>query len=130
MRVAVERVAEALPARGLKLVVAESCTGGLLAAALTERPGASRFLHAGLVTYSNAAKMALLGVEPRTLAAEGAVSEGVAREMVEKVLVMVRPWIRDLNLCNLILMGSLLHGYLIRITCVIFMKLDILIPII
>ena len=78
----VAEVAEALAAAGLRLALAESCTGGLVAARLTERPGASRFLEAGLVTYSDAAKQSLLGVRNETLAAHGAVSEPVAREML------------------------------------------------
>ena len=76
-------VSEALARLGLRLALAESCTGGLVAARLTDRPGASRFLEAGLVTYSNTAKRELLGVRPDTLAAHGAVSEAVAREMLE-----------------------------------------------
>lgn len=81
MTARVERVAERLSARGLRLVVAESCTGGMLAAALTDRAGASRFLDAGLVTYSNDAKERMLGVQPETLAAYGAVSRQVAEAM-------------------------------------------------
>ncbi|MDX1673997.1 MAG: CinA family protein [Longimicrobiales bacterium] len=78
----VAEVSEALTAAGLRLALAESCTGGLVAARLTDRPGASRFLEAGLVTYSNAAKQSLLGVRSETLAAHGAVSEPVVREML------------------------------------------------
>lgn len=78
-----EAVGEVLADRGLKLVLAESCTGGLLAARFTDRPGASRFFEAGLVTYSNAAKQSVLGVSPETLAAHGAVSGEVAREMLD-----------------------------------------------
>ncbi|MFW5947024.1 MAG: CinA family protein [Gemmatimonadota bacterium] len=75
------RVAGALVRQGLRLAVAESCTGGLLAARLTARAGASRYLDAGLVTYSDRAKEQLLGVDPETLAAEGAVSGAVVRQM-------------------------------------------------
>jgi nicotinamide-nucleotide amidase len=82
MKALVERAGEALARRGLRLVTAESCTGGLMAAAFIDRPGASRFFHAGLVTYSDAAKTELLGVQPGTLADHGAVAEAVAREMV------------------------------------------------
>lgn len=78
-----ERVGEALAGRGTRLAVAESCTGGMVSARLTDRPGASRFLVAGLTVYSNDAKVSLLGVSPETLAAHGAVSEAVAREMLE-----------------------------------------------
>ncbi|PAW74451.1 MAG: competence/damage-inducible protein A [Pedosphaera sp. Tous-C6FEB] len=65
------------------LALAESCTGGFLANRLTNVPGASAVFLAGLVTYSNAAKEQFLGVRPATLAAHGAVSEVVAREMAE-----------------------------------------------
>lgn len=76
-----ERVADRLVGRGWRLAVAESCTGGLVTALLTDRAGASRYLDAGLVTYSNAAKETVLGVRTGTLATHGAVSEAVAREM-------------------------------------------------
>jgi nicotinamide-nucleotide amidase len=65
------------------LSLAESCTGGHIANRLTNVPGASVVFLAGLVTYSNAAKMNLLGVRPETLAQHGAVSEATAREMAE-----------------------------------------------
>jgi PncC family amidohydrolase len=79
----IDRVAGRMIDRGLRLALAESCTGGLLAARLTERPGASRYLAAGVVAYSNEAKSRLLGVRPATLAAHGAVSEAVAVEMAD-----------------------------------------------
>lgn len=78
----VDAVSDSLVRRGLRLVTAESCTGGLMAARFIDRPGASRFFHAGLVTYSDAAKQELLGVRSETLGAFGAVSEAVALEMV------------------------------------------------
>ncbi len=65
------------------LALAESCTGGLIAHQLTNVPGASAVLLAGLVTYSNQAKEKLLGVRAETLAEHGAVSQAVAREMAE-----------------------------------------------
>ncbi|RME13969.1 MAG: CinA family protein [Alphaproteobacteria bacterium] len=68
-------------AKGLKIATAESCTGGMVAAALTDIPGASDVFERGAVTYSNAAKREMLGVRAETLAAHGAVSEEVAREM-------------------------------------------------
>ena len=71
--------------RGANLTVAtaESCTGGLVAAALTDPPGASAVFLWGVVCYSNDAKTGLLGVSPATLARWGAVSEPVAAEMAE-----------------------------------------------
>jgi nicotinamide-nucleotide amidase len=74
-------VIAALKRRGWTIATAESCTGGLIAAALTEVPGASAVVDRGYVTYSNAAKTEMLGVRPATLAAHGAVSEPVAAEM-------------------------------------------------
>ncbi|QFT59850.1 Nicotinamide-nucleotide amidohydrolase PncC [Sulfitobacter sp. THAF37] len=68
------------------IACAESCTGGLVAAALTELPGSSVMFDRGFVTYSNAAKTALLGVKPGTLRMHGAVSEEVAREMAAGAL--------------------------------------------
>jgi nicotinamide-nucleotide amidase len=69
--------------RSLTLATAESCTGGLIAAALTEVAGSSDVVERGFVTYSNNAKMELLGVRKATLERHGAVSELVAREMAE-----------------------------------------------
>ena len=73
----------ALRARGWMLATAESCTGGRLAGAITDVPGASDVFDRGFVTYSNEAKIEMLGVAPATLAAQGAVSEAVAREMAQ-----------------------------------------------
>lgn len=72
--------------RGLKFATAESCTGGMVAAALTDVAGSSDVFERGFVTYSNAAKLELLGVAAETLAAHGAVSGPVAREMAEGAL--------------------------------------------
>ena len=69
-----------------KIAVAESCTGGLLAAALTDLPGSSAIFERGFVTYSNAAKIELLGVSADTLARHGAVSEPVAKAMARGAL--------------------------------------------
>ena len=66
---------------GLRITCAESCTGGMVAVALTEIAGSSDVFERGFVTYSNAAKVELLGVSPQTLTDHGAVSEPVAREM-------------------------------------------------
>lgn len=77
------RVSAGLVERGMTLAVAESCTGGLLSARLTDLEGASRFLLAGLITYSNESKTRLLGVPEAALQAHGAVSEPVVRAMAE-----------------------------------------------
>lgn len=71
---------------GLKIATAESCTGGMISAALTDVAGSSDVFDRGFVTYSNAAKIAMLGVRPRSLAEFGAVSEPVAQEMAEGAL--------------------------------------------
>ena len=73
----------ALQAKGLTIATAESCTGGLIAAALTAIPGSSASVLAGYVTYSNEAKARMLGVAEATLTDHGAVSEPVARQMAE-----------------------------------------------
>lgn len=73
-------------ARGLTVTTAESCTGGMVAAALTDISGSSEIFERGLVTYSNAAKQDLLGVARATLDAHGAVSEQVAAEMATGAL--------------------------------------------
>ena len=73
-------------ARGWRIATAESCTGGMVAVALTDIAGSSDVFDRGFVTYSNAAKTDLLGVAPATLAAHGAVSEPVARAMAAGAL--------------------------------------------
>lgn len=70
-----------LIAAGLTVATAESCTGGWIAKSLTDVSGSSECFGFGIVSYSNAAKEALLGVSPNTLAAHGAVSEATVREM-------------------------------------------------
>lgn len=79
-------VIDAARARGWRIAIAESCTGGMIAAALTDVPGSSDVFDRGFVTYSNAAKQEMLGVDPATLQAHGAVSEAVAREMAAGAL--------------------------------------------
>jgi nicotinamide-nucleotide amidase len=68
---------------GRTIATAESCTGGMIAAALTDIAGASAVFGHGFVSYANDAKVAMLGVEPGLIAREGAVSETVARAMAE-----------------------------------------------
>lgn len=75
--------------QGWMMACAESCTGGLLAATLTDIPGSSGWFERGFVTYSNAAKMQSLGVHPDTLERFGAVSEETAMEMAAGVLNVV-----------------------------------------
>ncbi|HET9733907.1 MAG TPA: CinA family protein [Burkholderiales bacterium] len=75
------QVGAALKARGLRLVTAESCTGGWVSMALTAVAGSSDWFERGYVTYSNAAKRDDLGVQEETLRRHGAVSEETAREM-------------------------------------------------
>lgn len=76
-------VADFLTENAAMLATAESCTGGMVAAACTDRAGSSAWFDRGFVTYSNAAKSELLGVDPGLVAAHGAVSEPVARAMAE-----------------------------------------------
>jgi nicotinamide-nucleotide amidase len=78
---AASRVLDLFRARGLKLATAESCTGGLVAAALTEIAGSSDVVDRGFVTYSNEAKQAMLGVPAATLKRYGAVSAETAAAM-------------------------------------------------
>jgi nicotinamide-nucleotide amidase len=77
---------QACARRGWRLATAESCTGGLIAAALTAIPGASEIFDRGFITYANEAKQEMLGVAAATLAADGAVSEQTAAAMVRGVL--------------------------------------------
>ena len=72
--------------KGLKIATAESCTGGLIAGAITDVPGSSAIFDRGVVTYSNTAKETALGVSRQTLTAFGAVSEAVAKEMAAGAL--------------------------------------------
>ncbi len=79
-------VLQALRARGWTLATAESCTGGLIAAALTHVAGSSEVVDCGFVTYSNEAKTRLLGVDPVLIAQHGAVSGEVAAAMADGAL--------------------------------------------
>src|SRR5476649_1913070 len=78
-----ETLLDAARVKGLKIATAESCTGGLIAALLTEIPGSSDVLDRGFVTYSNKAKEEMLGVPAALIRQHGAVSEQVARVMAE-----------------------------------------------
>jgi nicotinamide-nucleotide amidase len=79
-------LADLLRARAWRMATAESCTGGLIAAACTAIAGSSDWFERGFVTYSNAAKTEMLGVPAALIAAHGAVSEPVARAMVQGTL--------------------------------------------
>lgn len=78
-----EKLNHALRSRGFKMASAESCTGGLISAGITDIAGSSEIFDRGFITYSNEAKMNLLGVSAATLEAFGAVSEQTAIEMAE-----------------------------------------------
>jgi nicotinamide-nucleotide amidase len=87
---AVRALGEALRARGRFVATAESCTGGLIAAACTSLAGSSDWFERGFVSYSNDAKAELLGVDAALIAAHGAVSEPVAMAMAEGALTHSR----------------------------------------
>ncbi len=78
-----EQLATAFKQRGWMMATAESCTGGMIAAACTDLPGSSDWFDRGFVTYSNAANTEMLGVPPALIEAHGAVSEAVVRAMAE-----------------------------------------------
>jgi len=86
LRRSATRVLDLCRARGMRVVTAESCTGGLVAAALTEIAGSSDVVEGGFVTYSNAAKQATLGVPAGTLSRNGAVSSETAAAMAAGAL--------------------------------------------
>jgi nicotinamide-nucleotide amidase len=77
----ISELADHLLSQGRQLVTAESCTGGWIAKACTDRPGSSRWFRGGAVVYTDELKTSMLGVQPRTLAEAGAVSEATVREM-------------------------------------------------
>ena len=87
---AATRVIDAARATGTTISAVESCTAGLVSAALTSVSGSSRVVDRGFVTYSNEAKTELAGVDPALIAAHGAVSEPVARAMAEGALARSR----------------------------------------
>ena len=86
LRTTAAKLLDNLRAKGLTLVTAESCTGGLIAAALTEIPGSSDVVDCGFITYSNEAKQLVLAVPAATLLAHGAVSRQTAEAMAEGAL--------------------------------------------
>jgi nicotinamide-nucleotide amidase len=86
IREAAERLLATCRAQGIRVATAESCTGGLVAAAITDIPGSSHVLDRGFVTYSDGAKQAMLGVAATTLAREGAVSSETADAMARGAL--------------------------------------------
>ena len=81
------QVIETYTAKKKLIATVESCTGGLIAAALTDIPGSSAVMERGFVTYSNEAKTELVGVEPEVVRAEGAVSAHTAEEMAKGALL-------------------------------------------
>ncbi len=85
-----QQVGSRLLAKAMRLVTAESCTGGLVAAAITEIAGSSDWFERGLVTYSNKAKMDLLDVPKKIISEYGAVSEETAHAMAEGALINSR----------------------------------------
>jgi len=85
-----DALGKALAPRGWRVATAESCTGGLIAGAITAIAGSSAWFDRGFVTYTNEAKVEALGVPVALIAREGAVSEGVARAMAEGALAHSR----------------------------------------
>lgn len=80
------KLVELAQSKSVIIATAESCTGGLIAGALTDVAGSSKVFDRGFVTYSNAAKVEMLGIRPETLDQYGAVSEQIARQMAEGAL--------------------------------------------
>lgn len=89
----VEQLANALQKKQAFCATAESCTGGLIASTLTQRPGSSLWFDCGFVTYSNSAKQILLGVRAPTLAEHGAVSRETVIEMAEGALLNSKAYV-------------------------------------
>lgn len=90
IRALAEQVVARYSAAGAMIATAESCTGGLIAAAITDIAGSSSAFDRGFVTYSNEAKVDMLGVDPDTLARFGAVSPHVAKEMARGAIARSR----------------------------------------
>ncbi len=85
-----QKVNELFKKKGLRLSVAESCTGGLISHYITALPGASNFFEAGVVSYSAEMKKEILGVSSAIISKYGAVSEETAREMAEKIRTLTK----------------------------------------
>ncbi len=81
-----KKIAKLLIRNALRLSIAESCTGGLISSRLTDISGSSRYIFQNFVTYANAAKISILGVNPKTIEQNGVVSSEVAIEMAEGLL--------------------------------------------
>jgi nicotinamide-nucleotide amidase len=86
LQATVQRIAQCAQRQRARVTTAESCTGGLIAKSLTDLPGSSDWFEYGFVTYSNAAKSDLLGVDPQTIESQGAVSDATVCAMAEGAL--------------------------------------------
>jgi len=86
----IRRVHEIFNKKGLKLSVAESCTGGLISHYITLLPGASRFFEAGVVTYSDESKKKILGLQSKTISSHGVISKETAKEMAERMRLLTK----------------------------------------
>ena len=86
----IRKVHEIFKKKGLKLSVAESCTGGLVSHYITLLPGASAFFEAGVVTYSAESKKKILGLQAKTISSHGVISKETAKEMAERMRLLTK----------------------------------------
>lgn len=86
----IRKVYEIFKKKGLKLSIAESCTGGLISHYITLLPGASTFFEAGVVTYSAESKKKILGLQSKTISSHGVISKETAGEMAERMRLLAR----------------------------------------
>lgn len=86
----IRKVHEIFKKKGLKLSVAESCTGGLVSHYITLLPGASTFFEAGVVTYSAESKKKILGLQAKTISSHGVISRETAKEMAERMRLLTK----------------------------------------